>query len=273
MAGAATLDTPVHAIMSAPLVRIPESALIYEALMRMEEQDVRHLAVEDGAGEIVGVIDTPRWSSSGATGRSCCSARSRAPPRCESGAALRACRPAGRQPDRQQRPPRTGHQHADLDLDTATERLIELAVDELGPPPAAFAFIAMGSQGRGELTLLTDQDNGIIFATARGADSDGAEDYYGRLGAMVRDGLRESGYPLCGGQVMASEPKWCRSLSAWLSARRMDGRAEPQDIADLSVLLDVRGCMGMRSCPSCGVGSMPPCPASQPCSTSSHATR
>ena len=59
--------------------------------------------------------------------------------------------------------------------DAATERLIQLAIDELGPPPAAFAFIAMGSQGRQEQTLLTDQDNGIIFAPAADADPDTGE--------------------------------------------------------------------------------------------------
>jgi hypothetical protein len=43
--------------MSAPLTKIPEDALIYEALMRMEERGVRHLAVEDRDGQIVSVID------------------------------------------------------------------------------------------------------------------------------------------------------------------------------------------------------------------------
>jgi len=130
-------------------------------------------------------------------------------------------------------------------LDAATERLIELSVDELGPAPVAFVFIAMGSQGRGEVTLLTDQDNGIIFASPTGGGDDQAGDYFRRLGTMVCDGLRESGYPLCGGQVMASEPKWCRSLTAWLSAYdEWMGRAAPQDIADLSVLLDLRAVHG-----------------------------
>ena len=43
-------DDPVHLVMSAPLLRIPESALVYEALMRMEEHGVRHLAVEEASG-------------------------------------------------------------------------------------------------------------------------------------------------------------------------------------------------------------------------------
>lgn len=50
--------TPIYTIMSAPLTKIPEHALIYEALMRMEEKGVRHLAVEDCGGQIVSVIDS-----------------------------------------------------------------------------------------------------------------------------------------------------------------------------------------------------------------------
>ena len=52
------LSAPIHTIMSAPLTKISEHALIYEALMRMEEQGVRHLAVEDQNGQIVSVIDS-----------------------------------------------------------------------------------------------------------------------------------------------------------------------------------------------------------------------
>ena len=53
-----SLSAPIHTIMSAPLAKISESALIYEALLRMEERDVRHLAVEDRDGQIVSVIES-----------------------------------------------------------------------------------------------------------------------------------------------------------------------------------------------------------------------
>ena len=51
------MSAPIHSVMSAPLTKISENALIYEALMRMEEKGVRHLAVEDQNGQIVSVID------------------------------------------------------------------------------------------------------------------------------------------------------------------------------------------------------------------------
>ena len=125
--------------------------------------------------------------------------------------------------------------------DATTERLIASSVEELGPPPAAFAFIAMGSQGRQEVTLTTDQDNGIVFATTGDPDADQVADYFLRLGTRVCDGLQRAGYAFCRGRVMANDPNWCRSLADWLAG--YDAwlrRGEPQDIADLSVFVDFR---------------------------------
>jgi PAS domain S-box-containing protein len=237
-----TPDDPVHSLMSAPLIRIPQNALVYEALMRMEEHGVRHLAVEDATGGIAGVVENkaliqfPRYGpvvllreiARARTGEDV--AR-----RCE-----RATPLAGSLADSGARPRHVTSMLTSI-CDAATARLIELAVEELGPPPAAFAFIAMGSQGRQEVTLLTDQDNGIVFAATEAADQDGVADYFLRLGARVCDGLVRAGYRACRGRVMASEPRWCRSLPAWLSAYdAWVGRAEPQDIADLNVFLDFR---------------------------------
>jgi CBS domain-containing protein len=129
--------------------------------------------------------------------------------------------------------------------DAATERLIQLAVDDLGSPPAPFAFIAMGSQGGQEQTLLTDQGNGIIFAPATNADPERVTEYFLRLGTRVCDGLNRAGYLLCRGQVMASNPRWCRSLPDWLSGfDEWVHKAEPQEIIDLSIFFDFRTVYG-----------------------------
>ena len=239
---------PVHLVMSAPLLRITESAQVYEALMRMEEHGVRHLAVEDAAGAIVGVIDHRdliqfqrygpivllREIGRAGTPEGVARCRERAVPL------------AGSLMDSSVRSRHITDMLTSV-ADATTVRLVELAIEDLGAPPAAFAFVAMGSQGRGELTLSADQDNGIIFAIPDGADrADGAgadrvADYFLRLGSRVSDGLAAAGYPFCRGKVMASNPSWCRSLSGWQSlVDTWLRRAEPQDIADLSVLLDLR---------------------------------
>nr|MDQ3394713.1 DUF294 nucleotidyltransferase-like domain-containing protein [Bacteroidota bacterium] len=43
--------------------------------------------------------------------------------------------------------------------DTILLKVIEATIDEMGPPPAKFTFIVLGSEGRKEQTLKTDQDN------------------------------------------------------------------------------------------------------------------
>lgn len=81
---------------------------------------------------------------------------------------------------------------------------------ERGDPPAPFAFFLMGSAGRFEQSVYSDQDHGIIF--------DGRqefEDYFLALGKEIADGLEVVGYQLCDGKVMASNPLWCQSLHSW----------------------------------------------------------
>ena len=241
-------DDAIHLVMSAPLLRIPGTALVYEALMRMEEHGVRHLAVEDASGAVASVIDHkdliqfPRYGPI---------VLRREIARATSPDDVASCRArtvplAMSLMDSSTRPRHITDMLSSV-ADATTERLVQLALEELGPPPAdaPFAFIAMGSQGRDEVTLAADQDNGIVFALPDSADADGVAEYFLRLGTRVSDGLAQAGYPYCRGKVMASDPRWCRSLPAWRSL--VDTwlvRAEPQDIADLSVLLDQRPVCG-----------------------------
>lgn len=237
------LHAAVHTIMSAPLTRISESALMYEALMRMEEKGVRHLAVEDRGGRIVSVIDSKSLIQFQRYGPV---VLAREISRAASAVEVAQC--CARTTllvktllDSSARPRHVTNMLASI-CDAATERLIQLAIEDLGPPPAAFAFIAMGSQGRQEQTLVTDQDNGIIFAPT--TDGSAAE-YFLNLGAQVCAGLNRAGYPFCRGGVMASNPRWCRSLPDWLAGfREWVHKAEQQEIIDLSIFFDFRTVYG-----------------------------
>jgi PAS domain S-box-containing protein len=239
-------STPIHTIMSAPLTKISEQALIYEALMRMEEKGVRHLAVEDRGGQIVSVIDSKsliQFQRYGPIVLSREISRSATP------GEVASC--AERIPllvktllDSSARPRHVTNMLASM-CDAVTERLIHLAIEELGHPPTAFAFIGMGSQGRQEQTLLTDQDNGIIFAACAETDQDRVADYFLRLGTRICDGLNQAGYSFCRGQVMASNPRWCRSLPDWISGfEEWIHKSEPQEIIDLSIFFDLRTVYG-----------------------------
>ncbi|MCE5280035.1 MAG: DUF294 nucleotidyltransferase-like domain-containing protein [Planctomycetaceae bacterium] len=131
--------------------------------------------------------------------------------------------------------------------DAATRRLIELAQADLGPAPAAFAFIALGSQGRQEQTLCTDQDNGIVYADDP-AGGTGAADYFEQLGRRVCDGLAHAGYERCRGEVMADNPKWRQPLETWKSYfTRWIVRAEPRELLDFNIFFDFRAVAGDAS--------------------------
>jgi PAS domain S-box-containing protein len=240
------LSAPVRTIMSAPLMKISERALIYEALLRMEEKGVHHLAVEDRDGHIVSVVDSKALIQFQRYG-----------PIVLAREILRAASPDGVVRSRERtaplvktlldssaRPRPVTSMLASI-CDAATARLIQLAIDDLGPPPAPFAFIAMGSQGRQEQTLLTDQDNGIIFVPPAGASPDRVGDYFLQLGERVCGDLHRAGYTLCRGNVMASNPRWCRALPAWIAGfNEWVQKSEPQEVIDLGIFFDFRTVYG-----------------------------
>lgn len=246
LAGKSRLDAPVHTIMSAPLIKIADQASIYEALLRMEEEGVRHLAVEDQTGQIVNVIDNKALVQFHRYGPIVLSreiSRARTPD--EVAVSCGRTAPLVKTlMDASARPRLVTNMLTSI-CDAATERLIQLAIDDLGPPPAPFAFIGMGSQGRQELTLLTDQDNGILFAPGGQVDPQTKRDYFLRLGAMVCDNLRLAGYHHCRGGVMANNPRWCRSLPDWLAGfDQWVIKAEPQEIMESSIFFDFRTLVG-----------------------------
>ncbi len=235
-------DEPVGSVMTAPLLRVRGTSPVYEALLRMEEQGVGHLAVEDDAGHILGVVDkdaliaSPRYAPLVLL-REISQART---PEDVARCCERIVPVVASLLDTSARPRHVNSTLTSIS-DAATIRLIRLAIRELGPAPAPFAFFAMGSQGRGEAHLLSDQDHGIVYGVPDEAAADAVGDYFLRLGGRVSEGLQAAGYPLCRGSVMASDPRWCRSLPDWIAT--YDDwlrRAEPQDITDLSVFLDFR---------------------------------
>lgn len=126
--------------------------------------------------------------------------------------------------------------------DAFTRRLLQLGERELGEPPCPYAWLVAGSQARQEMHLLSDQDNALVLARAVGGKE---QEYFHRLGEFVCNGLAECGYPLCPGNMMASNPAWCLSLSEWLVRYRAwirDPQAEA--LLNVSVFLDIRPLYG-----------------------------
>ena len=129
--------------------------------------------------------------------------------------------------------------------DTAGKRLIEIAVRELGPPPRPFVFMALGSEGRGEQTLLTDQDNAIAYADDGGPADDEVHRYFLSLGERVCAALDSVGYAFCKGDVMAQNPRWCQPIRVWKQYfTDWVHTANPQDLLDVGIFFDFRRVCG-----------------------------
>jgi CBS domain-containing protein len=128
--------------------------------------------------------------------------------------------------------------------DTILRRLLDLAVAELGPPPAPFAFLALGSEGRREQTLVTDQDNALLYADPPPGDT-ATPEYFTRLGERVCTWLNEVGVEYCEANVMASNAPWCQPLSVWKGYfERWVGMPEPEAVLNCSIFFDFREIYG-----------------------------
>ena len=95
------------------------------------------------------------------------------------------------------------------------KRAVELTILDLGSPPARFAWLSIGSQGRKEQLLLTDQDSILIFEDVTADKYRDVKDYFLKLGKRTTAILEKVGYQLCPNGHMASNMLWCKSLSDW----------------------------------------------------------
>ncbi len=126
--------------------------------------------------------------------------------------------------------------------DLLTERLVLMKAQVHGVDMQQACWLAFGSEGRSEQTISTDQDNGLVFL------SDDAQQDRARWLAFARDvneALDRCGYPLCKGNVMASNPDCCLTPKEW-SARfdRWMEYGAPQDLLKANIYFDLRALVG-----------------------------
>ncbi len=100
--------------------------------------------------------------------------------------------------------------------DAISMKAIELSIDEMeNQPPVKFGWLALGSQGRKEQLLLTDQDNALIFEDVPEKKYQNTKAYFIQLSKKINAKLHAVGYEFCPAEMMASNPEWCLSLTEW----------------------------------------------------------
>lgn len=130
--------------------------------------------------------------------------------------------------------------------DRLTIKLLELIEVEmehqgLGRPPVPYTWMALGSEGRKEQTLRTDQDNAIIFTNVPDLSVERIQKWFLGFAQRVVDGLERCGFPRCLGGVMASNPEWCQSEKSWRrSFHSWITDPEPRSLRMASIFFDYR---------------------------------
>jgi CBS domain-containing protein len=99
--------------------------------------------------------------------------------------------------------------------DVLTEQAIRLEMRDAQVRDSRWCFIEMGSAGRFEQTLSTDQDNGIIFRHEPDEAPDAVRARLLPFAQRVNETLDACGIPLCRGGIMAGNPRCCLSVEEW----------------------------------------------------------
>ena len=134
--------------------------------------------------------------------------------------------------------------------DILTKKLLMLAENLMvekgfGWAPVDYCWLTLGSGGREELTPSSDQDSAIIYADVSSEDEGRIKDYFRELAQYVTDGLEQCGQIKCPGNIMPTNPEWCRSITTWKNTvHRWANKPDPDAVRQFTIFLDFRSVYG-----------------------------
>jgi PAS domain S-box-containing protein len=241
-----SLDNPSYMIMSSPVTYIAENTPIADALRISELKNIRHLVVRNNALEVSGILKMDDIYRE----------------------AMQSVYPFDRDIESGETPDDLRNAYITFRhfihpvvksevsariitrittafSDAVVRKIIRMAINEAGPPPVEFCFICLGSEGREEETLLTDQDNAIIYEDVPDINESAVKSYFNTLGEKICNHLNHVGYTFCEGNIMAKNPKWCAPLSLWEQYfNSWMALPEQQNLLDACIFFDFRNVYG-----------------------------
>ena len=241
------LTVAIREVMSAPAITLPADATAGDAVLVMAQRGIRHVVVVDGQGSVAGVVsERDLFSLQRLSVRELSSTLRRAadlPALAQCASDIRALShslvaqgvAAGQ----------LTRMISSLN-DQLAVRVIELTVPGHDLSGLALCWLGMGSEGRSEQTIASDQDNGLLFVANDGTLAPEAiRERLLPFARAVNEALDRCGYPLCKGGVMAMNPKWCASLAEWQAAfAAWIDRGDPQSLLAASIFFDFRALWG-----------------------------
>jgi CBS domain-containing protein len=236
--------TPIGEVMSAPPITLPDTATAGDAALLMAQRGIRHVIVTDTGGRVNRVVsERDLFELHRLSVREISSAIRRAPDvpsLVQCAADIRALSLALIAQGVASAP--LTHVVSSLN-DRLTARVLELSIAHAEMEQIRMCWLGLGSEGREEQTIATDQDNAIVF-DAPGEPGRTREQLL-PLAKTVNEALDRCGYPLCKGGVMAMNPRWCLSLDEWRAtfAQWID-RGNPESLLAVSIFFDFRALWG-----------------------------
>ncbi len=233
-------DDAIATIATKPVATLPMHASSVDAALLMAERGFRHVVVVDQIGALAGIVSErdlfalQRHTLTGVSG---------AINRSNSIAQLAVCATDARQLARnliaQGVEALTMTRFVSRLNDQLVRRVIDLIAPTHGVSAGEVCWIALGSEGRHEQTISTDQDNALILAP--GVSQLRALD----LAKEVNAALDQCGFPLCKGKIMASNPAlvlsvedWCARFAEWIE------RGDPESLLQANIFFDLRALWG-----------------------------
>lgn len=239
------LAQPIASIMTPDPVTLRAEASAYEAALVMARHGVRHIPVVDG-GKLIGVV-TERDLF--ALQRVSMRQINRTIAAADSLEALQQAARDIRQFARNLLENGVAAEQLTLIIstlnDALTQRIIELEKARHALTGIDWCWLAFGSEGRYEQTISTDQDNGLIFVDNLRRSGGEARALLLPFAQAVNRALDACGFPLCKGNIMAGNPRWCLSLAEWQEQFAIwVGDTEPEALMNAAIFFDIRPLCG-----------------------------
>jgi len=244
------LTAPMRDVMSAPAVTLPVAATAGDAALVMARLGIRHVVVVDAVGKVAGVVsERDLFSLQRLSVRELASAIRRA----GDIVALVQCAADVRALSHSLVAQGVAAGQLTRMISSLNDqlavRILELIAPQFDLSGLTLCWLGMGSEGRGEQTIATDQDNGLIFV----ADDpevlpDSVRERLLPFARAVNEALDRCGYPLCKGGVMAMNPRWCASLDEWkIAFATWIDRGDPNSLLAANIFFDFRALWGAEA--------------------------
>lgn len=247
VSGCVIAGRKVRDVMSPGLITVRRRDFVFDAIFKMARHNIHRLGVVDDAGKLVGII----------TDTDLLRIQTRTPlylhQEIEAAQSIDQLRVLGvRMFDMVGFATRAGADTRSIVQlisgfnDAFTLRLIHILVRDEGIRlPEGAAYLALGSEGRGEQTLRTDQDSAVVYSDDLPPEKLREVE---RFSIRIADALEEIGVPRCPGNTMAGNPQWRRSLSEW--KQLLDNWISvptPEHMVDFGMFQDLRALHGEES--------------------------